>query len=758
MSSDQPAGVDIFFSYSHRDEALRDALETHLALLKREGAIRAWHDRRIGAGREWEGAIDRHLESADLVLLLISPDFIASDYCFDREMGRALERHRAGDARVVPVILRPCDWQTADFARLQALPKDGKAITTWRNRDQALVDVVRGLRSAVAELSQARGPEPPPRPAYADEATRDLSESLEAAYRLKADLSAEGRDTAEVVEKILALRRRLRQGAQLKAGDYLSDGRFQLLEKIGRGGFAQVWKAYDGRGRAQVAVKVLHGQHTDDRSRRERFFRGARHMARLQHPNVVRVIEEKCEDGEYCFFVMEYLPGGDFRQAVLDGRLSVQERLQIIVEVGEALALAHGRGVIHRDVKPHNVLLALDGSPRLTDFDLVRAADTTGGTRTAMLGTFLYASPEAMVDAKQAAEPADVYGLGMTAIFALYGADLPSDVLWELPELVAGLEVGDQLRPVLLRSVARKVEERWGTVTEFCGALREALLEESEVALLEESEAAPEQPSPSTAVAPPSPSSTRERLHEQDGSVLVYVPEGDFTLGTDEDLDGFSKEVQQRSKPEHLVHLSDFWIGKYPVTNAQFARFLEANAGQAKPEYWGDKRFNQSEQPVVGVSWLDARAYCDWAGLELPTEAQWEAAARGTDARRYPWGGADVTKQYADFGKRYSEDAPDPVGSHSRGAGPYGAEDQAGGVWEWCADEYNSKAYRDRDGQEDPVVKPKDEASDTAGRVLRGGSWANPSRYLRAASRVGVRAGLRSQVFGFRVCQSGPEP
>ncbi len=150
MASDQP--LSIFVSYSHRDEALRSSLETHLALLKREGSIRTWHDRRIGTGREWEGEIDRHLESADLVLLLISPDFVASDYCIDREMVRALERHETGEAQVVPVILRPADWQTTAFARLQALPRDGRAITTWRTQDEAFADVVRGIRSVVAEL------------------------------------------------------------------------------------------------------------------------------------------------------------------------------------------------------------------------------------------------------------------------------------------------------------------------------------------------------------------------------------------------------------------------------------------------------------------------------------------------------------------------------------------------------------------------------------------------------------------------------
>ncbi len=152
-----------------------------------------------------------------------------------------------------------------------------------------------------------------------------------------------------------------------------------------------------------MAIKVLHAQYSGDSTRRERFFRGARQMALLHHQNVVRVIEEECEDGGFQFYVMEYIGGGTFRQAVLDDILSLEERLRVILEVGEALVLAHGRSVIHRDVKPANILLDEDGRPKLTDFDLVRAADTTGGTRTqGMLGTFLYTAPESLSNPKEA--------------------------------------------------------------------------------------------------------------------------------------------------------------------------------------------------------------------------------------------------------------------------------------------------------------------------------------------------------------------
>ena len=158
----QPTGkyerkpIAVFFSYAHEDERLRDQLEKHLSILKRQGVISGWHDRSIGAGREWAGEISEHLESAQVILLLVSSSFLASDYCHDVEMKRALERHEKGVARVIPVILRPVDWHGASFGKLQALPKDGKAVTSWRSRDEAFKNVAEGIGIAVGEI--ARGP------------------------------------------------------------------------------------------------------------------------------------------------------------------------------------------------------------------------------------------------------------------------------------------------------------------------------------------------------------------------------------------------------------------------------------------------------------------------------------------------------------------------------------------------------------------------------------------------------------------------
>ncbi|MEP7339331.1 MAG: TIR domain-containing protein [Acidobacteriota bacterium] len=145
--------VRCFVSYSHQDESLRSSLDKHLSVLRREGIIETWHDRMISAGTEWKNELDGNLESARIVLLLVSADFIASDYCVDVEVRRALERHAAGEARVIPIILRPVNgWDKMPFGKLQALPELGKPITSWANQDEAFANVAAGIRKSVEEL------------------------------------------------------------------------------------------------------------------------------------------------------------------------------------------------------------------------------------------------------------------------------------------------------------------------------------------------------------------------------------------------------------------------------------------------------------------------------------------------------------------------------------------------------------------------------------------------------------------------------
>lgn len=147
----------VFFSYCHADEELRDQLEKQLAMLKHQGIIETWHDRRIVAGQEIDKTIDEHINSDDIILLLVSPDFLASPYCYDREMKRALERHDSGEASVIPVILRACEWHHAPFGKLMATPTDGKPVKQWADLDDAFLQVAKAVRAAAAQHAGRTG-------------------------------------------------------------------------------------------------------------------------------------------------------------------------------------------------------------------------------------------------------------------------------------------------------------------------------------------------------------------------------------------------------------------------------------------------------------------------------------------------------------------------------------------------------------------------------------------------------------------------
>jgi hypothetical protein len=148
----------LFFSYSHKDESLRDELAKHLTILEWQGVISSWHDRKILPGEEWDYQINDNLKTADIILLLVSSDFLYSKYCWDVEVKRAIERHNTGEACVIPVILRSVDWVGAPFARMQALPKNAEPVVSryWHTQDDAFTDVAKGIRAAVEALKQKR--------------------------------------------------------------------------------------------------------------------------------------------------------------------------------------------------------------------------------------------------------------------------------------------------------------------------------------------------------------------------------------------------------------------------------------------------------------------------------------------------------------------------------------------------------------------------------------------------------------------------
>ncbi|MFL5328589.1 MAG: toll/interleukin-1 receptor domain-containing protein [Gemmataceae bacterium] len=187
--------ANVFFCYSHKDEQTRDDLEAHCATLKNQGLISTWHDRRIIAGDEWDGKIGENLEQADIILLLVTHNFLDSRYINDVELKRALEKHAAGEARVIPVIVDHCDWQASVIGKLQAVPPDGKPIAKFPNRNEALVEVVKAIREVIKARVGVANPAPTKAAAATPPAARIVPEARSSNLRVKKTITDHDRDT-----------------------------------------------------------------------------------------------------------------------------------------------------------------------------------------------------------------------------------------------------------------------------------------------------------------------------------------------------------------------------------------------------------------------------------------------------------------------------------------------------------------------------------------------------------------------------------
>jgi eukaryotic-like serine/threonine-protein kinase len=279
------------------------------------------------------------------------------------------------------------------------------------------------------------------------------------------------------------------------------------------------------------------------------------------------------------------------------------------------------------------------------------------------------------------------------------------------------------------------------------------------------------QPSPTTAptatvFVTPLPSIGSTRISEIDGMEQVYVPAGEFLMGTD-DVEAKREIEGGRAYPEisqHTVYLDSYWIDKFEVTNAQY---LACEAAGACTEPWAPGNYTYpfyhanpefADYPVVWVSWFQANDYCEWAGRRLPTEAEWEKAARGTDGRKYPWGDDPVTGEHANFcdvnctrdiaNAKYDDGYADtaPVGSYPTGASPYGALDMSGNVWEWTSTMIAPYPYDADDGREEP---------DGKGEIAwRGGPWSNGTWWMRSSVRYRSVDWYKWYVLGIRCASS----
>ena len=538
----------------------------------------------------------------------------------------------------------------------------------------------------------------------------------------------------------------------LKIGDEILDGKYRIEKALGEGAFGKVYLADDVPLRRQVALKELRREDWTDEQYtefRRRFQREARIGAALRHENIVEVHTLE-PVGKDFYLVMEYVDGPSLQKRLEErGPLPIEEAVEIAMKLCEGLAAVHDHplGIVHRDIKPSNILLTSQGQPKITDFGLAQLAAESGrslGKGERHPGTPLYMSPEQETTAGYLRPASDIYSLGCVLFEMLTGkvymkVEGSKASKWR-PEVPEWLDkVLTEMLQVDWRSRYQEAGQTKSDLEEPRGR-REAT--RAPVQAVEDTLAAQEVVPPTEASKAPPP-----HLDEIDPyGEMILIPAGDFIMG---------EAPEQRT-----VYVDDFFIAKYPVTNARYGAFIEAHGysareywspegwkwrqetGSSQPRWWDDEDFNRPDQPVVGVTYYEAEAYCQWAGLRLPAEQEWEKAARGTDGRVYPWG-----NKWQE-GRCNSDEAgighTTPVNRYRSGASPYGVMDMSGNVHEWTSGWWGSERQY---------------------RFLYGGSWYNPHEYVRCDERSGMstsdNAGswwLAGSIVGIRCAKSSPQP
>jgi serine/threonine-protein kinase len=531
----------------------------------------------------------------------------------------------------------------------------------------------------------------------------------------------------------------------LLAPGTIVSGVYTVQALIGMGGMGAVYRAHDSARDRSVALKVIHPSLSSDAEIRRRFAREARLMRSFDHPNVVAVFDF-IQEQNFLAIVMEHIEGPTLSQEIArwGKRMPYAEIRTIMGDVLDAMQEAHRHGVVHRDLKPDNVLLRIDQqrlSPKVVDFGVAKILEGTTYTVTgAMLGTCKYMAPEQVERPALLSYPADIYALGVT-LFELVTGRCPFEYdshfalmmahARETPISPASLrpDVPLPLALLVLDALAKSPDKRPRSCSEFRQRLMAAL-----AGFEAEAEVAPA-------------GNAARVLRDADGSELLLVPAGFFRMG------------QER----RAVYLDAFYIDRFAVTNRQFGAFLDVTGYRpSHPEFMAHWREGQApaglkapaglqapagleEHPVVHVSWFDARAYAQWAGKNLPSEAQWEKAARGTDGRKYPWGKSAPDATRANYGRLHRGTVP--VGSCPAGASPYGVEDLSGNVWEWCED-VDAQEFYTQGPSHNPCNRVQ--SGPRARRVVRGGSFMYDAHSVRTFSRSSFEPDTGAQGIGFR--------
>lgn len=511
--------------------------------------------------------------------------------------------------------------------------------------------------------------------------------------------------------------------------------RYDNWERIGRGGTADVYRATDSWLEEPVAIKLLHASIAKQPVLRRTLHNEVLSSRELrQHPNIA-VVHDFYSGVRGFGIVMEYIQGCELRdwmdehdsaEAIAQ---TAQQRLQLLRIVFDALAYAH-RVMVHRDLKPQNIMLLQRdiAQPRLMDFGFSLRQNVEDEFEGA--ATPKYMSPEQYLTPAAIDHRSDLFTMGVIAYEMFTGAIPPTS-----------------LRHVQRTGLPPRVAvDAIAPPSQFCQRVPPALDRLIIQLMAYEAEE-----------RPPSAAAVLEELNAialQDGGVesarrSVAVAGGMLMLGSG------PESGNEYEKPRRRVQMTAFRIDQTPVTNAEYRAFLRATGAPAPP-YIDDPEFGRGDHPVVGVTWHEASAFAEWVGGALPSEAQWELAARGVflppagpeSPRRmmlYPWGDEPVTPGHANIdGVRATTSA---VGSYPRGASPAGALDMCGNVWEWCSDGWSGDFYRElRNGCHDPQ-RPVDGPE----RTLRGGAYDSFATQGRCAFRFHAPADARRTSIGFRV-------
>ncbi len=551
--------------------------------------------------------------------------------------------------------------------------------------------------------------------------------------------------------------------------------RYRVESEIGRGGMEVVYKAFDTRLEQLVAIKMIPGELARNPLAAKALKQGTQTAINLTHPNIVKLHNYE-EYGEEVFLVMEWVEGENLATHIAEReKLSVEEALDISLQILEALAYAHSQNIIHRDLKPGNLLLSREGKVKIADpgIDQVLKDILIRYSRVApdTSGTLLYMAPE-QIRGRPADARTDIYAFGVTLYEMLSGhppfetGAVEYQILNEMPEPIP--DIPQWLNSITLKCLEKDPDARFQSATE----IKEALVKKDVGVGFIRPEMRPAKPKVGVGFIRPGRkpliaaivvlicllgiagylyfrTKGREEIREEvkvEDKVLagkegmVYIPEGEFTMGGN---------YRDAEKPVHKVYLSAFYIDKYEVAVDEYAACIKAGVckrpGTGKNCNFGES--GRENHPINCVTWYDAYTYCRWAGKRLPTEAEWEKAARGTDGREYPWGDAKATCSYAvmnDGGAGCRMDRTWPVGSKPKGASPYGVMDMAGNVWEWGMDWYDKDYY-----SRSPDRNPKGSDSGRY-RVLRGGAWNHPPFRQRASDRSGYFPNKYFNFVGFR--------